>query len=125
MCANVRKCGQLLKKKVKNMLIFDLMEIGNRLYEYRKRKHLTQAQLAEKAGLSDRAYAEIERGNANMRLETFLKICESLEITPNDILVKKDSEGFSYDELKKRLENCTEKEKQAALDILRSYTDSL
>lgn len=107
------------------MLIFDLMEIGNRLYEYRKRKHLTQAQLAEKAGLSDRAYAEIERGNANMRLETFLKICESLEITPNDILVKKDSEGFSYDELKKRLENCTEKEKQAALDILRSYTDSL
>lgn len=23
MCANVRKCGQLLKKKVKNMLIFD------------------------------------------------------------------------------------------------------
>ena len=44
------------------MLILDLREIGNRLLAVRKRAGLTQAELAEKAGLADRTYADIERG---------------------------------------------------------------
>ena len=56
------------------MLIFDRRTIGNRLLAMRKKRGLTQAEVAELAGLSDRTYADIERGTVNMRLETLLHI---------------------------------------------------
>ena len=65
------------------MLIHDFREIGNRLYAVRKRLGLTQMEVAERAGLSLRTYADIERGTVNMRVETALQICEALHITPD------------------------------------------
>ena len=69
------------------MHILNLAEIGNKLLDIRKKKGMTQSEVAEKAGLSDRAYADIERGTANMKVETVLRLCQSLNITPNDILI--------------------------------------
>ena len=68
------------------MLISDPRQIGNRLLAIRKHIGLTQAEVAEAAGLSDRAYADIERGSVNMRIDTALRICQSLHITPDEIL---------------------------------------
>ena len=62
------------------MLIFNLNIIGNNLYKVRKANGLTQAEVAEKAELSDRTYADIERGNTIMRIDTLLKICNALHI---------------------------------------------
>ena len=69
------------------MLVFDLKVIGDRLYEIRTKKLMSRLEVAEKAQLSDRTYADIERGSTNMRIETLVKICSALGITPNDILV--------------------------------------
>ena len=69
------------------MHILNLAEIGSKLLDIRKKKGMTQSEVAEKAGLSDRAYADIERGTANMKVETVLRLCQSLNITPNDILI--------------------------------------
>lgn len=55
------------------MLIFDLKVIGNKLFEIRNQKLLTGLEVAERAECSERNYADIERGNANMRFETFFK----------------------------------------------------
>ena len=63
------------------MLIYDFREIGNRLLAFRKKAGLTQIEVAEAAGLSDRTYADIERGSVNMRIETILRICDALHIT--------------------------------------------
>ena len=41
------------------MLLFDFHNIGNRLLTFRKRSGMTQGEVAEKAGLSDRTYADI------------------------------------------------------------------
>ena len=70
------------------MIISDFHVIGNKLLQFRKKVHLTQIEVAELAGLSDRTYADIERGNVNMRLDTLLRICSVLHITPNDILTE-------------------------------------
>lgn len=70
------------------MLLFDMMTIGNRLLAARKRLGMTQAEVAERAGLSDRTYADIERGGVNMRIETFLRICQTLAVSPDDILTE-------------------------------------
>ena len=48
------------------MLIFDKVEIGNRLYMFRKKSGLTQFEVAEAAEISPRTYAGIERGEASM-----------------------------------------------------------
>ena len=70
------------------MLVFDLRSIGNKLLLIRKRMGMTQAEVAEAAGLSDRTYADIERGTVNMRAETILRICKVLHITPDQILTE-------------------------------------
>lgn len=107
------------------MLIFDLYTIGNNLFTLRKRKGLTQAEVAEKAGLSDRTYADIERGTANMRTETLLKICDALSITPDEILTETSSVELKQSEIFERLSSCSVKEKETALKILEVYIQSL
>ncbi len=107
------------------MLVFDFNVIGNRLYEIRSKKLLSRAEVAEKAELSERTYADIERGTVNMRLETLLKICRALNITPNDILVVKQHKIFTETDVAKIMESCDESEKQTALKLLDVYITSL
>lgn len=68
------------------MLLFDTQQIGNRLLAIRKRLGLTQSEAAELCGLSGRAYADIERGEVNMRIQTVQRICRAFHITPDEIL---------------------------------------
>jgi len=108
------------------MLIFDFRTIGNKLLTIRKKVGLTQAEVAEAAGLSDRTYADIERGTVNMRIETILKICEALKITPDEILTEEQEPNIMWqNELLEELENCTPKEKETALKLLSVYLQSL
>ena len=108
------------------MLIFDFSTIGNKLFSFRKRMGMTQAEVAEAAGLSDRTYADIERGTVNMRIETILHICEALHITPDEILTESDPACISKeDELFARLKACSPKDKETALRLLAVYLQSL
>ena len=108
------------------MLVFDLHTIGNKLLIVRKRMGMTQAEVAESAGLSDRTYADIERGTVNMRTETILRICNTLHITPDEILTE-DSASLSIQqtELWERLNACNSKDKETALQLLSIYLKSL
>ncbi|MBQ3228692.1 MAG: helix-turn-helix transcriptional regulator [Clostridia bacterium] len=107
------------------MLVFDLMEIGNKLYAIRKQKGLTQAQVAEEAGLSDRTYADIERGSVNMRIESVLRICEALGITPNDIFVEDQIIVPIGATLAERVDLLPEKNRETAKQLLEVYLNSL
>lgn len=108
------------------MLVPDLLTIGNKLLIIRKRMHMTQAEVAEAAGLSDRAYADIERGSVNMRIETILRICNALKITPDEILtVRNDERWVCQEELLDKLKSCKPREKETALQLLSVYLDSL
>ncbi len=107
------------------MLIFDNRVIGNKLLAVRKKMGLTQAEVAEIAGLSDRTYADIERGSVNMRTETFLKICEALHVTPDEILTEKSTTECKQSEIFDRLSMCAPKERETALSLLEIYLKSL
>ena len=108
------------------MLIFDLRTIGNKLLTIRKRMGMTQAEVAEAAGLSDRTYADIERGSVNMRTETILRICNVLHITPDEILTEeRTSLAAKQAELIERLNTCNPKDKETALQLLSVYLKSL
>lgn len=108
------------------MLIYDFRAIGNRLLAIRRRQGLTQAEVAEAAGLADRTYADIERGTVNMRLETILRICQALHITPDEILTQERSAiAVRQEELLARLNACSEKDRDTALLLLEVYLRSL
>lgn len=108
------------------MLIFDFISIGNKLLAIRKKAGLTQGEVAEAADISDRTYADIERGTVNMRIETILKICSALQITPDVILTEDKPElSLKQNELLEQLENCTVKQKETALELLSVYLKSV
>ncbi len=108
------------------MLINNFHLIGNKLLSIRKKAGLTQGEVAEAAGLSDRTYADIERGSVNMRMETALKICQALNITP-DVIFTDDNTTLSVrqSELLEALDKCTPHEKATALELLAVYLKSI
>lgn len=108
------------------MLIFDFRAIGDNLHRFRKRMGMTQAEVAEAAGLSDRTYADIERGSVNMRIETVLRICKVLHITPDQVFVTEEASlSAKQDELWQKLNACSPKDKETALALLSVFLDSL
>ena len=101
------------------MLIYKARIIEIKPLAIRKKRGMTQAEVAEAAGLSDRAYAEIERGTVNMRVDTILRICGALDVTPDDILTdESNSLTALQEELFDRLSICSVKDRKAALSIL-------
>ena len=108
------------------MLVYDFRSIGNKLLAIHKHCGMTQAEVAEAAGLSDRTYADIERGSVNMRIETILRICSVLHITPDEVLTENCTpDPLRQEELLARLNTCTPKEKDVALQLLKVYLNSL
>lgn len=108
------------------MLIFDFHTIGNKLFEIRKKAGLTQSEVAEAANLSDRTYADIERGTVNMRIETVLKICEALHITPDEVLTEENPTlAHKRSEISARLDKCAPKQVETALKLVSVYLDSI
>lgn len=53
---------------------------------FRKEKRMTQAQLAEDAGMSDQAVRDIESGRRNGSLPTLTALAKALEKTSEDLL---------------------------------------
>lgn len=64
----------------------DQIKIGKFIAECRKKENLTQMQLAEKLGITDRAISKWETGRAMPDSSIMLELCEILKITVNDLL---------------------------------------
>ena len=107
------------------MLLFDMKRIGDRLLTIRKKRGLTQAEVAERAGFSDRTYADAERGTVNLRVETLTRICDALQVTPDVLLLEKAETAFDIETIFKRLSRCSEEEQGTACAILDAYLKSL
>ena len=64
----------------------DQIKIGKFIAACRKEKQLTQMQLAEKLGITDRAISKWENGKTMPDSSIMLQLCGILEITVNDLL---------------------------------------
>ncbi|MBR2880070.1 MAG: helix-turn-helix domain-containing protein [Oscillospiraceae bacterium] len=64
----------------------DQIKIGKFIAECRKKKNLTQAQLAEKLNISDRAISKWETGKAMPDSNIMLVLCNILGINVNELL---------------------------------------
>ena len=76
-------------------------KIGKFIYERRKLKKITQSELAEKLGVTDRTISNWENGKNMPDLSLFKPLCNELDITINELL---SGEKINNKEYPKKLE---------------------
>lgn len=72
--------------------------LGDNLKRYREMNHLTQEQLAEKAGISHPFYANLERGNKGVSLFTLKTLADVLGVS-TDSLLREENPDSQLDDL--------------------------
>lgn len=65
-------------------------KLGLNIVYYRKRKKLTQLQLAELVDIDRSHVSAIELGNVGASLDVIFKLCEVLDITPKTLFDFRD-----------------------------------
>ena len=85
----------------------DLLKIGKFIAECRKQKNLTQMQLSEKLGITDKAVSKWERGISMPDSSIMLELCDILGISVNELL---NGEKIN-------MENDNQKNEQLLLDM--------
>ncbi len=85
----------------------DQLKIGKFIAECRKQKQLTQLQLADKLGITDKAISKWERGIAMPDTSIMLELCDILCISVNELL---NGEMIN-------MENSNKKNEQLLLDM--------
>ncbi|MBO5143134.1 MAG: helix-turn-helix transcriptional regulator [Clostridia bacterium] len=76
----------------------DQIKIGKFIAENRKKKNLTQTQLAEKLNITDRAVSKWETGKSMPDTSIMLELCQELEISVNELLIGEKIENNEYKE---------------------------
>ena len=107
------------------------IKIGKFIAECRKKNNLTQAQLAEKLNITDRAISKWENGKAMPDSSIMLELCEILKISVNELLSGEVIKMENYNEIAE--ENLLEMERQKEesdrrmlrLEIVIGYTASI
>ena len=99
-------------------------KIGRFICELRKEKGLTQAQLAEKFGISNRAVSKWENGKSLPDASIMINLCNFLGITVNELL---NGERISMEDYKEKAEDTmtnvveiSQKEKRAMMKDIRN-----
>ena len=92
----------------------DLVKIGKFIAERRKEQNLTQMQLAESLGITDRAVSKWENGRSLPDSSIMLNLCELLKISVNDLL---------YGEVT-NVENRDKELEQKLLEIIKEKEES-
>lgn len=76
----------------------DTIKIGKFIAERRKKQNLTQAELAEKLCITDRAVSKWECGKSLPDASIMLELCEILDINVNELLTGEEIEMTNYNE---------------------------
>lgn len=95
----------------------DKIKIGKFIKECRNKNNLTQNELAEKLGITDRAVSKWENGRAMPDSSLMLDLCRELKITVNDLLSGEVVSVNNYNENSEKiiLEMVKEREKNDKL----------
>lgn len=97
----------------------DQMKIGTFIAERRKAQNLTQMQLAEKLGITDRAVSKWERGKSLPDASVMLELCAILKITVNDLLCGEVTMENTNERMEKTLIEMVKQKEQADRRLLK------
>lgn len=65
-------------------------QIGQNLRRARKKKHLTQQDIADRTGISRAVIGKYETGDVELGITNLFAICEAIGVRPEAILMETD-----------------------------------
>lgn len=97
-----------------------VVELGMRVKKQRLALKMTQAQLAEKAGITAQYLSHIENGNQKMSIAVFSRICDALNVSADKILYNRSPESLRQlsEEIDVLLSDCTPTERYGILHLV-------
>ena len=100
--------------------------IGKRIQEFRKKKGMTQDELSEIIDISPHYLSALERGIYNIKLETLVKILNTLAISADEVFcdVFEKSSAVSANRLSERLEALPIEEQERILAVVDTMINS-
>ncbi|MDO4313901.1 MAG: helix-turn-helix transcriptional regulator [Eubacteriales bacterium] len=106
----------------------DCIKLGERVRSARKRKGLTQAQLAEVTGYSTQHISHIETGMTKLSIDCIVTLANELDVSLDYLLVdslEKREQGMLEERFGALLKVYNEEEKELVYNINLSMKDSL
>ena len=76
----------------------DQIKVGKFISSNRKLKHMTQRELADILGISDKTISKWETGNGLPEVSLMLPLCEALDISVNELLSGEKLSIINYQE---------------------------
>lgn len=100
------------------------LQLGKKIREIRKKRGLTQEELAWKSGISLNFMGQIERGHKKPSIKTLKKISENLRIAPSsffeEIKYNPPEEDLLVEKIKSLLKEGSEADKKLIYKIVKS-----
>lgn len=106
---------------------YDRLAAGDRIRIKRNLLGMTQDEAAEKVGRAVKYYADIERGNCGMSIETLLALSETLNMSLDYIIfgeIEKENAKIHTEEVTavmKLLDSCDRKKRVYAMRMLKLF----
>lgn len=97
----------------------DVMNIGERLYELRKEKKLSQEEVANKLNVTRQTISKWETNNSTPDFDKIVPICELYGITTDELLIGKKKEEIE----EKEEENIIEEKEPTKAEIRRKSAE--
>jgi transcriptional regulator with XRE-family HTH domain len=100
--------------------------IGNKIKSYRKKKKLTQIELAEKLGVADTTISAYERGFVEIPRSKLIDVAKALDVNHTNLLPIE--EGETKDAINEHIQEAKAKlpsDQLAFLELLLAKTNSL
>lgn len=87
----------------------DYISLGKRVKFYRKKMNITQEQLGNLIGISQKHISNIECAASIPTIKTIVKICNVLHVTPNQLLMEAIKFDYPerFSEIASMIENCS------------------
>lgn len=105
----------------------DYKKIGIRIHNLRKKKNLSQAQLAEMIDVSDTYISHIETGSKHASLEVLVKISNALGLSFDSFLLGNNPKNANeyMPEIEELIADCSPYEKAIIFDVAKTLKTSL
>lgn len=105
----------------------ELMDMGNRVREYRNKRHWSQEKLAEEADISLNTVSRIEGGQTRMSIEVFKRLVQALGINAEFLLFGEISDREKQDcaRIQFLLQELEEGDKEILLQTMGTLAESL
>lgn len=105
-------------------------KMGVAIRDARESASLTQEGLAERIQITPEAFGRLERGLSTPSFPTLMRLCEALDVTPNDLLIadekksrkvasKEPSRTVELNEIIRHAANLTPRQQKLLLAVVR------